>query len=55
MSDKCRWLQEEAPDGDSYHHTSCDNYPYFIEGGIKDNRYKYCPYCGKEIEEVKDA
>ncbi len=33
--------------------TSCDNAKIFIAGGIKENNYKFCPYCGKPIKEIK--
>lgn len=36
-----------------YYETSCKNVLCFITGDIKENKYKYCPYCGKKIKEVK--
>lgn len=24
-------------------------------GGIEENKYKYCPYCGKKIKEIKES
>ena len=28
---------------------------YDKHGFIEENHFKFCPYCGKEIEEIKDA
>ena len=54
MSDKCKWSKCENSDETIYYETSCDNATQFLEDGIEDNNYKFCPYCGKEIEEVKE-
>jgi len=54
MNDKCKWVINESPDETIYYETSCNNAFTFIEDGIEDNNYKFCPYCGKEIEEVKE-
>lgn len=42
----CEWKY------DSYHHkwdTECGTAYQFMEGGRKDNDYRYCPYCGGRI------
>jgi hypothetical protein len=52
---KCKWNI-----GLGYHpsnivyETSCDNLNFFEDGDIELNGYKFCPYCGKKIEEVKN-
>lgn len=49
MKDTCEWEYDEDYD-DNVWNTECDNQHYFEEGGIKENSYKFCPYCGKKIE-----
>lgn len=53
---KCKWTQwkDDGYGVDTYD-TECGNAHTFIEGGVKDNLHKFCPYCGKEIEEVINA
>lgn len=48
---KCEWKYDSyfCADGGAWV-TSCDGVHDFIWGGPKDNDYKYCPYCGYEIE-----
>jgi len=48
-TDVCQW---EA-DYDGVHNTSCNNAHAFICDGVKENKYKFCPYCGRKIKEVK--
>jgi hypothetical protein len=48
---KCEWKREEF-DGD-YFESSCGKAFFFTIDGPKENNYKYCPCCGKEIEEKK--
>jgi uncharacterized Zn-finger protein len=51
VGDRCEWVKDENPmHGDSYD-TSCNNKHIFIEGNIKENQHKFCPYCGREIKE----
>jgi uncharacterized Zn-finger protein len=50
-SDTCEWDGEYSCDC-NYYETSCNHNFTFIDGGISDNNFKYCPYCGKEIEEI---
>ena len=40
----CEWVKT---DGFYLHRTSCGEKDTF------DDSYKYCPYCGKKIKEVK--
>jgi len=50
QSEKCKWTFQESLD--TYYETSCDNAFQFEVDGMKEKRFKYCPYCGKEIEEI---
>ena len=41
----CLWKEDE----DGHWFTACDNGFTFNEGGPKDNRFGYCPYCGRHV------
>ena len=41
----CTWKQDE----DGLWNTGCDNAFFFDTGGVADNEFKYCPYCGNKI------
>lgn len=43
---KCKWL--ESQDGFVFD-TECGNKFEFIDSGIEDNGFKFCPYCGEKI------
>lgn len=43
----CRWVITE----DGQHETMCGNLFEFFEGRCRDNKFLYCPYCGKPILE----
>ncbi|GHT66457.1 hypothetical protein FACS1894110_10200 [Spirochaetia bacterium] len=45
----CTWKYFE----EGVWHTDCDNAFCFIDLGPKENHMKFCPYCGKLLEEVK--
>jgi len=52
MEEKCEW----RPDSDDWVDENCwnacgGNMFVFNDGGPFENGFKYCPYCGKEIEE----
>jgi len=47
----CIW---EFQDGDDYYETYCNNSFCFLEGFIKENNFKFCPFCGKSIKEEKN-
>ena len=49
----CEWRITKNYFDDFICETSCGDGGYFREGGIKENHYKYCPYCGKEIKEIQ--
>jgi hypothetical protein len=46
---KCKWEKDNL-DYDQYK-TSCGNMFVFFEGSPEDNKMKFCPYCGKEIDQ----
>lgn len=56
MPDKCRWEKQETgiPDDYSIYDTSCKNIALFEDGTVAENNYKFCQFCGNEIEEVSD-
>jgi hypothetical protein len=43
----CEWKD----DGECYL-TGCGPAHYFAAGNVNENRYKFCPYCGKPIKEA---
>jgi hypothetical protein len=43
---KCKWKEDE----DGVWDTECGNRFELIEGAPKDNRMKFCPYCGGVLE-----
>lgn len=47
---KCLW---EYNDTDDFYETACGEGHMFNEGTISENKYKFCPYCGKEIKVKK--
>jgi len=53
---QCVWEQEtDFDDGEGTFETSCDNAFVFNEGGIYENDFKFCPYCGGAIMVTVDA
>jgi hypothetical protein len=48
MNGYCMWRHINN-DIEDYFETGCNNTFQFITDGIKENNFKYCPYCGKEI------
>jgi RNA polymerase-binding transcription factor DksA len=62
MSDKCGWMffDYDKITSEFIYETGCGTHdgemfyiPYAL--GTERNKYKYCPACGKPIEEVKDV
>ena len=45
----CVWINENDGYFDGYK-SACGQIQYFGEGGISDNKYKFCPYCGGKID-----
>ena len=50
---KCKWIYLGNYHSDFWD-TLCGNEHIFLEGGPIENFHKYCPYCGREIEEEAD-
>jgi len=45
MIDRCRWYENEE-----LWETTCDYVFEFLDNGPEENLFKYCPFCGLEIE-----
>lgn len=65
MNEKCKWKFEHIPEEiDAYahykgryaFHTSCGNFSETIMCHQPEykNIYKFCPFCGKEIQQEKE-
>lgn len=52
MTQTCSWSPYDDFDMPGTFDTSCGNIFSFTEEGIKENNFKFCPYCGGEIIEV---
>ena len=50
MAKKCKWEYDDTHD---CWETGCNNAFTLIEGSPENNNMKYCPYCGKEIWQLK--
>jgi len=50
---KCIWKLYDYWESNSIFNTSCDNTFEFMNEGIKENHFKFCPYCGGKITEVR--
>lgn len=48
LINSCAWYYNEGDD--NYYETSCNNAFQFAYGR-KELNFKYCPYCGKKINE----
>ena len=44
----CKWTYDNC---DGCYETSCKNMFEFTVDGIRQNEFKYCPYCGGKIQE----
>ena len=49
----CKWTHDDLC-GDRYYDSECGENFVFNSGNTKDNGFKYCPYCGKEIVESEE-
>ena len=47
--EKCKWKENE----DGWWETECDHAWEFNDGGPKENKAIYCPYCGKKIDAIR--
>jgi len=43
---KCEWDR----DNDGCYESTCENAFEFNDGTFEENGFKFCPYCGREIE-----
>ena len=49
MNDTCTWTQ----DSNFYYYISeCGDVHQFTDGGPKENKFRFCPYCGKKLVDV---
>lgn len=51
IANACTW----EPDDDGVWNTSCGNAFVFNDDGPDANGFKFCPYCGKPLAQVKPA
>ena len=50
LMETCKWKNQEEEDGiDSHYSTECGTFQWFEGGGIAENHYVFCPYCGRVI------
>lgn len=42
----CKWVYDFKSD---YYETECKNVFHFVNDGINENEFKFCPYCGKSV------
>ena len=49
----CYW-KPQCNGEEDYYETSCGNYSFFELGDIEDNKFKFCPYCGKPIKDSRE-
>lgn len=47
---ECKWKLEDEEV--NLYVTGCKEYHLLCEGTPEENKYRYCPYCGKKIKEV---
>ena len=54
-NDYCIWEMNDINEYD-YYNTSCGNsFSLNNDATLKENKIKYCPFCSKEIKEVKNV
>jgi len=46
----CDWEED-----DESYSTDCGQWFYFEYDGPEENGFKYCPYCGRELKEIKEG
>ena len=51
LPDPCTW----ANDSDGFFATTCGRAFDFCDGGPDENRFSYCPFCGRSIVVAKDG
>lgn len=50
-ADTCLWTLH----ADGYYETQCGQAYTAFDGGLDENHYRYCPWCGRAIVEAHDA
>lgn len=45
MDNECNWM----PDEDGVYHTECDEMFVFEVDGPKENSFRFCCFCGKNL------
>ncbi len=50
VPNKCKWTYDSSIDA---WNTSCDEIHCFIVGKPNENKHRYCPYCGKLLEQIE--
>ena len=48
--ESCEWTQDEP--GDDCYDTDCGYAFQINDGTLADNSFKFCPFCGKGIQEI---
>ena len=48
LEDTCEWKYDDDGEWDTYE-SSCGGEFQFMNDGIKENGFVYCPYCGGQI------
>jgi hypothetical protein len=46
----CCWTQDDCT---CSWDTNCGEKHQFIEGDPRENRYRYCPYCGRPLQQLQ--
>jgi hypothetical protein len=59
MNEKCRWeltrtITQQWYTDDKYIYRACNNNFLCLLDYFRELDYKYCSYCGKEIEEIEE-
>ena len=52
--EKCKWKRDTGDSDWGWWITSCDNLFKVSDAPNSDMGIKFCPYCGKELEEVDE-
>ena len=51
MPETCNW---QPIDDSEFWGTECGELVEFIQDGPKENKFNYCPFCGREIREAEE-
>jgi hypothetical protein len=50
MTDTCTWTQDSSLE---LYATECGSWFYFTDEGPTEHEFRFCPYCGKSLVDVK--